>query len=70
MPGATVETVVGKLGLTIRDLMPSGNGNGRHGSNGKPEIVATYHYPDEHGDLLYQVVRIVSQGLPATQAET
>ena len=47
-PGA----VVGKLGLTMRDLMPSRNGNG------KPrEIVATYDYQDAAGQLVFQVVR-------------
>jgi hypothetical protein len=55
--GCTVEAVVGKLGLTMRDLMPSGNGSGKHAGSSKPEIVATYDYRDEQGDLLYQVVR-------------
>ena len=59
--GCTPETIVGKLGLTMRDLMPDSNGNDRHAGNGKPEtgIVATYDYRDEQGELLYQVVRMV-----------
>jgi hypothetical protein len=48
--GCTVEQVVSKLGLTLADLFPrTGNDRGK--------IVATYEYPDEHGDLLFQVVR-------------
>jgi hypothetical protein len=57
--GCTVEAVVGKVGLTIRDLMPSDNGNGYQHGNGKPEIVSTYAYRDEQGELLYQVVRMI-----------
>jgi hypothetical protein len=53
--GCTVEAVVGKLGLTMRDLTPTSNG--KHGGNGKPEIVVAYNYQDEQGELLYQVVR-------------
>jgi hypothetical protein len=30
-----------------------------HQGNGKPEIVATYNYQDEHGDLLYQICRMI-----------
>jgi hypothetical protein len=56
--GCTVEAVVGKLGLTLTDLMPS-NSNGRHQGNGKATIGTIYSYADEHGDLLYQVVRMI-----------
>jgi len=55
--GCSVEEIVGKLGLTIRDLMPS-NGSKDHQGNGKSEIVTTYDYRDEQGELLYQVVRM------------
>ena len=55
--GCTPEAVVGKLGLRMSDLMPSSNG--KHASNGKPEIVETYSYTDESGDLLYQVCRMI-----------
>ena len=54
--GCEPAAVVGKLGITMRDLMPTSNGST---TNGKAEIVATYDYRDEAGDLLYQVVRMV-----------
>ncbi len=55
--GCEPEAIVGKVGLRMADLMPTSNGNGRHGGNGKPGIVATYDYRDEQDELLYQVVR-------------
>jgi hypothetical protein len=55
--GCSTEAIVGKLGLTMRDLMP--DGDGRHAGNGKPTIDTTYDYRDEQGDLLYQVVRMI-----------
>ncbi len=45
---ATVQRLSEHLGL---------NGNGAVRQNGKPKIVATYDYRDEHSELLYQVVR-------------
>ena len=50
--GCDTAAVVGKLGLTLRDLMPSDNGNGRRG-----EIVATYDYRNAAGELVSQAVR-------------
>ena len=38
--------------MTMKDLMPSDNGNGA-----RSEIVATYDYRNAAGDLQYQVVR-------------
>lgn len=35
---------------------------GKAAGNGKPEIVATYDYRDERGELLYQVVRFDPKG--------
>jgi AAA domain/Toprim-like len=48
--GCRTEDVIATLGLGWADL----SGSGR---NGKAEIVATYDYTDEHGQLLYQAVR-------------
>jgi 5S rRNA maturation endonuclease (ribonuclease M5) len=49
--GCTPEQIVAALGLTMADLFTTRtNGTSR-------EIVATYNYTDEHGTLLYQVVR-------------
>lgn len=50
--GCAPDAVCEALGITLADLFaeePSGNG--------KREIVATYDYVDERGELLYQVVR-------------
>lgn len=48
--------VLGKLGLTFKDLAPSGNGQDGTANNGK-RIVATYDYTDAQGELLFQTVR-------------
>ena len=53
--GCSTEAIVGKLGLTMRHLMPIGNGTAHR--NSKREIIATYDYRDEQGGLLFQVVR-------------
>ncbi len=53
--GCPVDLIVEKIGLTMRDLMPS---NGHADSNSKPKIVKTYDYRDESGALLYQVCRM------------
>ena len=58
--GCKTPDVLGAVGLTLKDLFPSVNGNGRHEhpSNGKKsEIVATYDYRTESGELEFQVVR-------------
>jgi Mrp family chromosome partitioning ATPase len=50
--GCPAEAVLKSLGLGMADLFtgpPTKNGSGR--------IVATYHYTDENGGLLFQVVR-------------
>ncbi|MCP5525371.1 MAG: AAA family ATPase [Verrucomicrobiales bacterium] len=51
--GCTAEAVCGAVGVKVADLFP------QEKRNGKPrgEIVATYDYTDEAGELLYQVVR-------------
>ncbi|MGA2061055.1 MAG: hypothetical protein ABSG67_11285, partial [Thermoguttaceae bacterium] len=56
--GCKPEAVVGKLGLTMKDLMPSTNGSGAK-KNGKPRIVTTYNYNDADGTLLFQSCRYV-----------
>lgn len=53
--GCDTTAVVDALGLTMRDLFDE-HTNGR---SDKPEIVATYDYQDEDGQLLFQVVRMV-----------
>ncbi len=52
--GRGVETIVGALGLTMRDLF-AGNGNGA-GSQAR-HVDETYDYLDEQGEVLYQVIR-------------
>ncbi len=52
--GCTFNAVVGALGLAKSDLQPGGNSRSDRG-----EIVATYEYHDEGGELLYQVVRFM-----------
>ncbi len=47
--GCPTDVVVQAIGWTLKDLMPS--------DNGKPQIVTTYDYRDESGELLFQVVR-------------
>jgi len=49
--GCKPDDIVAAIGLTMRDLFPSSNGQPRG------RIVKTYDYTDEHGKLLYQVVR-------------
>ncbi len=50
--GCTPEEIVGAVGLTMADLFAE-----RQNGNGKREIVATYDYVGESGELLFQVVR-------------
>ncbi|MEX0977795.1 MAG: hypothetical protein WDZ48_03025, partial [Pirellulales bacterium] len=70
--GCSLEAICEAIGLKPTDLfavststvLPAGRGkpeyrghpNGQEG-NGQPQIVATYDYRDERGDLLFQVVR-------------
>jgi putative DNA primase/helicase len=54
--GCTTSAIVGKLGLTMKDLMPSFNYISV-AKKGKPKLVATYHYVDAKGKLLYEVCR-------------
>lgn len=49
--GCATEAVLQSAGLTWADVMPPPNQKSRR------EIVARYDYTDEHGALLYQVVR-------------
>jgi putative DNA primase/helicase len=64
--GCTVEDIVLALNLTMADLFPHPREVGalstNAGSQGWSEIVATYDYRDEDGELLYQVVRKPSKG--------
>jgi putative DNA primase/helicase len=54
--GCAAEAIVGKIGLKMRDLMPSSNGIGAK-KNSKPRIVAKYDYRDADGTLLFQSCR-------------
>ncbi len=60
--------IVTTCGLTLRDLF-SDNG---HNRNGKPkrEIVATYNYVDESGNLLSQSVRYEPKGFSQRQPKS
>lgn len=49
--GCTLEAITGALGLTVKDLFP------RSQAQGKPEIVTTYDYRDAAGKLIFQVCR-------------
>ena len=53
--GCGVDRILHALGLATRDLFTNGSGNGHHPDR---QIVATYDYRDEHGELIYQVVRM------------
>jgi putative DNA primase/helicase len=52
-PSCNPKAVMESIGLSLADL--AGPGNGQH--KGGPNIVATYDYTDEKGELLYQTVR-------------
>lgn len=52
--GCSQEAVVAALNLTMRDLF---NENGSGSKPERKEIVATYPYTDEDGELLFEVVR-------------
>ncbi len=58
--GCETKDVLAKIGLTLSDLMPSGNGDGR--ADVKPRIVATYDYRDKNGELLFQACRREPKG--------
>jgi putative DNA primase/helicase len=49
--GCSLEVIVGRLGLLVRDLFNS------QVTTGRSRIVATYPYHDEDGELLYEAVR-------------
>jgi hypothetical protein len=54
--GCATEAVVAAMGIRMADLMPTTpNQPGRAASQ---QIVKAYDYRDEHGDLLFQVVRM------------
>ena len=52
--GCDVGAVLSAIGLQTKDLFASRNGNGRR----TPEIVATYNYVDEAGEVRFQVARL------------
>ena len=56
--GCETKDIASKIGFTIKDLMPSTNGNGHKKSNNKLNIIATYRYVDADGKLLYEVCRL------------
>jgi putative DNA primase/helicase len=62
--GCDTEAVVSALGLTMAGLMPAHDERHRHTHASTPRdpatrgrIIALYDYRDEHGELLYQVIR-------------
>jgi|GEM_PF-2332818 len=56
--GCQTEAILAAMGRTMKDLFPSGNGNG----SGKRVVVASYDYRDLDGTLLYQVLRFAPKG--------
>lgn len=54
--GCEVTAVVSTLGLAMSDLFDEEPTNGR---TERPEIVETYDYCDENGEMLFQVVRML-----------
>lgn len=52
--GGATEEIAGALGLEMRDLFDNAEPPSQRAER---RIVATYDYRDEHGELLYQVVR-------------
>jgi putative DNA primase/helicase len=52
--GCETKEIVSAIGLNFSDLFADDK---RAGNNGKSEIVATYDYHDERGEVLYQAVR-------------
>jgi len=61
--GCPAEAIVNEIGLTMRDLMPSDNGNARQ------RIVATYDYRDADGQLVFQAVRFHPKGFRQRQPD-
>jgi hypothetical protein len=62
--GCTADAITGALGIEVKDLFPpSENGNG------KRQEVATYHYRDEAGDLLFEVVRFAPKDFRQRQPD-
>jgi hypothetical protein len=60
--GCSMESIVSKLGLTVRDLFPpresqSRESQSRESQAGGKKILAIYDYLNYAGELLYQVVR-------------
>lgn len=54
--GCEITAVVSTLGLAMSDLFDEEPTNGR---TERPEIVETYDYCDENGEMLFQVVRML-----------
>ncbi len=52
--GCSTEEIISALNLDLADLF---DGKKRQNGDSKREIVATYDYPDESGERLFQVVR-------------
>jgi len=53
--GCATEEVIGAMGLKMSDLFTGNEKNALAGANDKGgEIVATYDYTDENGNLLFQ----------------
>ena len=57
--GCESKAIVEAVGLRLRDLFPdNGRRNGHAGPKRKAEVVATYDYRDEGGELLFQACRM------------
>lgn len=55
--GCQTSDVLAAMGLKMADLFDSTNGNGKQ----REEPIATYRYVDEHGTLLFEVLRFANK---------
>lgn len=56
--GCTSDAIIGAVGLTWKDLMPKEKPAYQPSQPQQSQIVATYKYTTENGDLLFEVVRL------------
>jgi hypothetical protein len=59
--GCATTDVVQEMGLQIRDLFPD--------ESGERKLVATYDYPDENGEFLYQTLRYAPKDFRARRPD-
>lgn len=63
--GCDTAAVAGALGITVQDLFSDAGADGTSQRTGKfGTVIAEYDYTDEHGTLLYQVLRTDAKQFP------